>query len=97
MIELTFEWDSDKSAANERKHGVAFEEARTVFGDAHALHQYDGEHSWAEDRFIIIGRSELERVLFVVYVERTEMTMRLVSARRAMVRERRMYEKKANE
>jgi hypothetical protein len=95
MQELRFEWDPDKAAANERKHGVSFDEARTVFGDAYAWHMYDGDHSWAEDRFIIIGRSERSRVLFVVYVERTEMTMRLISARRATARETRTYEEKA--
>ncbi|HEX8252657.1 MAG TPA: BrnT family toxin [Thermoanaerobaculia bacterium] len=95
-MRLQFEWDSAKARENERKHGIAFEEARTVFGDAYALHTYDGEHSWQEDRFIIIGRSELSRVLFVVYVERTEMTMRLISARRATAREKRTYEKEAS-
>lgn len=91
-LTLTFEWDPAKAEGNERKHGVSFEEARTVFGDAYALHLYDGEHSWNEDRFIIVGRSERERVLFVVYVERTKLTMRLISARRARLRERRTYE-----
>jgi len=90
-----FEWDAAKAAENLRKHGVSFEEARTVFGDAYALHVYDGEHSWAEDRFIIIGRSERDRLLSVVYVERVELTLRLVSARRATLRERRTYEEKS--
>ncbi|HEY0160566.1 MAG TPA: BrnT family toxin [Thermoanaerobaculia bacterium] len=94
-MELKFEWDPEKARENERKHGVSFEEARTVFGDVFALHQYDGPHSWEEDRFIIIGRSERQRILFVVYVERTEMTMRLISARHATLRERRSYEKES--
>ena len=93
-MKLTFEWDEAKARANERKHGVSFDEARTVFGDAFALHQYHGPHSWKEDRFIIIGTSEQERVLLVVYVERTELTMRLISARRATARERKTYEEK---
>jgi uncharacterized DUF497 family protein len=90
-----FEWDAAKAEANLEKHGVSFEEARTVFGDAYALHVYDGSHSWDEDRFIIVGRSERERLLFVVYVERTEVTLRLISARRATLRERRTYEEKS--
>lgn len=94
MKELTFEWDPDKASSNERKHGVSFDEARTVFGDQRALHEYDGDHSWHEDRFMIIGTSERARVLTVVYVERTEMTMRLISARAATIRERRSYEEK---
>jgi uncharacterized protein len=94
LKDLAFEWDPDKARENERKHGVSFDEARTVFGDQCALHTYDGEHSWHEDRFIIIGMSEGSRMLTVVYVERTEMTMRLVSARGATIRERRRYEEK---
>ena len=91
---MNFEWDDAKAHANERKHGVSFEEAKTVFGDAHALHRYDGAHSWDEERFIIIGVSELHRVLCVVYVERIEETFRLISARPATTRERKAYEEK---
>jgi uncharacterized protein len=79
--DLTFEWDPAKARANERKHGVSFDEAKTVFGDQSALHTFDGAHSWHEDRFMIIGMSERDHLLTVVYVERTETTMRLVSAR----------------
>lgn len=93
---MQFEWDPTKALANEEKHGVPFEEARTVFHDSAALHVYDGPHSWNEERFIIIGMSERPRLLFVVYVERVEETFRLISARRATPRERRSYEEKAN-
>jgi uncharacterized DUF497 family protein len=89
-----FEWDEAKALANERKHGVSFEEAKTVFGDVFALHTYDGVHTWDEDRFIILGISERERLLYVVYVERSEVTLRLISARRATLRERNTYEEK---
>jgi uncharacterized protein len=93
-MELQFEWDPAKARANERKHGVSFREASTVFRDAYALHRYDGEHSWNEER-LIIGMSERERVLTVIYVERIEMTMRLISARPALLRERKIYEEKS--
>ena len=92
---MNFEWDEAKALANVRKHRVSFEEARTVFGDVHALHRHDDEHSWDEERFIIIGVSEVRRVLTVAYVERIEDTFRLISARTATQRERRMYEEKA--
>lgn len=95
MRTYRFEWDDIKAAENLRKHGVSFDEAQTVFGDAYALHTYDGPHSWDEDRFIIVGRSARDRALFVVYVERTEVTLRIVSARRATLRERRTYEEKS--
>lgn len=94
MFELKFEWDPEKARSNERKHNVSFEEALTVFRDTRALHAYDGDHSWNEDRFIIIGMSKWERVLMVVYVERSFMTMRLISARPASLRERNAYEEK---
>jgi uncharacterized DUF497 family protein len=89
-----FESESQKARSNERKHGVSFEEAETVFRDVFALHAYDGDHSWEEDRFIIIGMSERERVLTVVYVERTSVVLRLISARRATLHERKTYEEK---
>lgn len=93
-LDLRFEWDSDKARSNEQKHGVSFSEAETVFRDRYALHVYDGDHSWNEERFIIIGMSERERVLTVVYVERKVMTMRLISARPARRQERKDYEEK---
>jgi uncharacterized DUF497 family protein len=73
---------------------VRFGEAETVFRDAFALHVYDGDHSSTEDRFIIIGMSEHERMLTVVYVERTSMTLRLISARPAKTHEKKDYEEK---
>ncbi|HET8772860.1 MAG TPA: BrnT family toxin, partial [Thermoanaerobaculia bacterium] len=59
---MQFEWDEAKALANEKKHGVSFSEARTVFGDNFALHENDGPHSWNEERFIIIGMSERPRL-----------------------------------
>lgn len=94
-MSLRFEWDDEKARANERKHGVSFEEAKTVFGDADAFSVIDEMHSWEEERLIMIGTSERRRVLFVVYVERIEETMRLISARRANARELQAYEEKA--
>ena len=96
MNTFVFEWDEAKALANERKHGVSFDEAKTVFGDAYALYVPDGPHSWDEERLIIIGRSERQRHLFVVYVDRSDVTLRLISARRATPRERRAYEEKAS-
>jgi uncharacterized protein len=55
MKDLSFEWDPARARANSRKHGVSFDEAKTVFRDMLALRVYDGEHSWDEERFIIIG------------------------------------------
>ncbi len=57
MAELRFEWDPRKSTANQRKHGVSFEEASTVFYDESSLLIADPDHSYAEDRFVLLGLS----------------------------------------
>ena len=73
---------------NWRKHTVSFEDAALVFADENRIERYDDEHSIDEDRYITIGK--VERILFVIYTERGEIT-RLISARRATVQERRDY------
>ena len=94
-MELRFEWDPRKAAANRRKHGVSFTEAETVFADEHALLLADPEHSDAEDRFLLLGLSSGLRMLVVVHCYRAGDTMiRLVSARRADPSERRQYDER---
>jgi uncharacterized protein len=61
--QLRFEWDEWKSTVNRRKHGVSFEEARTVFFDENALLRPDEEHSADEDRFVLLGLSARLRTL----------------------------------
>ena len=90
---LTFEWDENKALENYRKHGVSFEEAKTVFNDFFAITIYDPNHSINEDRFIDLGRSSRGRILVVVYTERNE-TIRLISSRMATRRECGHYEEK---
>ena len=89
-----FEWDAHKAAANLAKHGVAFEEAATVFGDPDALDGPDIQHSVGEARFLRLGRSVLGHVLIVAYTLRTSdhvETIRIISARRASRKERAAY------
>ena len=69
-MELRFEWDPRKAAANRRKHGVSFAEAETVFADEHALLLADPEHSDAEDHFLLLGLSAALRILVVVHCYR---------------------------
>jgi uncharacterized DUF497 family protein len=88
---LTFEWDTNKARLNLAKHGVPFEEAATVFGDPLSLTIFDPAHSQAEDRFIILGRSHLGKLLVVAHTERGD-NIRIISARRASRRERKQYE-----
>lgn len=89
-----FEWDLDKARENERKHGVTFEEAATTFADYDAVIDDDLEHSGEEDRFIIIGISARDRMLLAVYTIRHEDVVRIISARLAVRREKRIYEEK---
>ncbi len=77
---MQFEWDPKKAVANERKHGVAFQEATTIFSDPMALTFADPDHSFDEDRDITFGFSRLERLLVVSDTYRGERT-RVISAR----------------
>ena len=88
---MDFEWDENKAAANFLKHGVSFNEAKTVFNDPLYIFFDDPEHSVYEQRYIIIGESEQKRILMVAYTERSNVT-RLISARRTTPKERKYYE-----
>lgn len=88
---LHFEWDENKSRTNLDKHGVSFEEATTVFGDPMSLTIPDPVHSLVEDRFIILGRSNQQRLVVVSHTERGH-NIRIISARPASRRERKTYE-----
>ena len=88
---MEFEWDREKAAANARKHGVAFSEAMTIFGDPLELTIDDPDHSHDERRFLSIGMSAAGRVLVVAYTEREGRT-RIINAREASSQERKSYE-----
>ena len=88
--ELAFEWDPGKAKANEKKHGISFEEARTAFFDPLAATIVD-PRDFDEQRFVTIGRSEAGRLLVVASSERGD-TIRIISARLATRRERKSYE-----
>jgi hypothetical protein len=90
-LELGFEWDSRKAAANFEKHAVSFEEASTAFGDPLARIVDDPRHSVEESRFVLMGVSRGQKLLAVMFTERGE-SVRLISARPATRRERREYE-----
>jgi uncharacterized DUF497 family protein len=92
MGDLRFSWDERKSAANARKHGVSFEEARTAFHDENAKIYDDPDHSAGEDRFILLGISIRIRILVVCHSYREEETLiRIISARKANRREKEAY------
>jgi uncharacterized DUF497 family protein len=89
---IAFEWDATKAKANVRKHGVAFEEARSVFYDEFAIQFFDEEHSTSEERFLLLGMSTAARLLLVCHCERAAGDIiRIISARRATPRESAFY------
>jgi len=88
---MQFEWDAAKATANLSKHGVSFDEAKTVFDDPLYVDFYDPDHSDEEPRYIIIGKSRRDRLLMVSYTERDD-TIRMISARELTPVERKEYE-----
>ncbi len=90
-MKLIFEWDEAKAKDNFKKHGVSFEEGKTIFNDSSLLTFPDIEHSVNEERYINIGISAAGRILIVIHMERQE-KIRIVSCRKATARERRFYE-----
>ncbi len=92
MKELTFDWDKAKNLSNQKKHGISFEEAQTVFVDEKALLMHDPDHSGSEDRFVLLGLSAKLRELVVCHCYRkTEEVIRIISARKATSKEQKQY------
>lgn len=93
-MDLTFEWDEEKAETNLKKHGVSFEETKTVFRDPLSITVSD-QRGHAEDRFVDIGRSATNRTLVVVYTERGT-NIRIISSRPVTTSERRTYEQESH-
>ena len=92
MGNIEFAWDARKARSNLVKHGVSFEEAQTVFLDDSARSIDDPDHSAQDERFLLLGYSFRSRCLIVshCYLE-SDCVIRLISARRATVKEERVY------
>jgi uncharacterized DUF497 family protein len=92
MSTLHFEWDERKSDANAKKHGVSFDEAKSVFVDERAKLIDDPDHSEDEDRFVLLGLSSALRLLLVCHCYRSESNViRIISARKATAKESKSY------
>lgn len=92
MNDLKFNWDEGKNSSNQRKHGISFEEAKTIFFDEDAIEYFDPAHSKEEDRFILLGLSFNLRVLVVCYCHRaSHSAIRIISARKATRNESKAY------
>lgn len=90
---MKYEWDEEKYFINLEKHGIRFEDALLVFNDIHALEFQDNE-SAKELRIVMIGFNVYKGVLVVVYLEKSENITRIISARKATLREEIEYEKR---
>jgi uncharacterized protein len=91
-MSIIFEWDAAKAFLNKKKHGISFDEAKTVFFDEKALVIHDPEHSKNEERFIILGLSSRVRLVVVCHCFRhAEQIIRIISARKATKRETMQY------
>jgi uncharacterized protein len=91
---MKFEWDPSKAIANQKKHGISFEEAKTVFDNSLAVIFEDEIHSVNEQREIILGHSRQNQLLLIAFTERSG-SIRIISARLATRQERENYEQNA--
>ena len=88
---MTFEWDEEKDESNCKKHGIGFDEAKTVFNDPRSITRHDEQHSEDEDRYLDLGLSAMGRLIVVSYTERAS-NIRIISCRKATKSERKTYE-----
>lgn len=93
---MIYEWDSEKAAANLKKHKVSFTEGTSVFTDPFALTFDDPDHSLTEKRFITIGASSKGRILFLAHADRGNDRIRIISARRTTKSEAHAYQETRN-
>jgi uncharacterized DUF497 family protein len=95
MTEISFEWDEEKNKLNQQRHGIRFEDAKFVFNDPCRVILSDLYHSEIEERWLAIG--VVNRALFVVFTERGENIIRLISARMATKAEEKLYNDHSNQ
>ena len=90
-IHMNYGWDIDKAKGNLKKHRVSFADAVSVFEDSEAITVEDTEQG--EERFVTIGMDCLGRILVVVYTWRSELSIRMISARKAAKTEINYYQR----
>ena len=94
MAKIKFEWERAKDKANSRNHGVSLDEAKTIFYDETAIEFYDQNHSFKEDRYLMIGLSSKLRLLLVNYTVRQsekDDIVRIISSRKPTKKEKMIY------
>jgi len=93
---MKFEWDENKNRINKEKHDISFEEAKEVFDDALHISKLDYRFNYFEERWITIGSTSKHKILVVVnlfFSDEGEEIIRIISARKANIKERQIYEK----
>ena len=91
---IKFEWNTAKAVTNIKKHGVSFDEAKSIFFDEFAVQFFDQENSTNEDRFLMLGMSNETNLLLVCHCERDDgNTIRVISARKATKNESKNYQR----
>jgi uncharacterized DUF497 family protein len=92
MSKIIFEWNTAKASLNKKKHGINFDEAKSVFFDENAKIIHDPEHSEDEERFVILGLSTVARILVVIHCyQKQDSIIRIISARKATRKETIQY------
>ena len=91
IIGMNVTWDEAKNLSNQKKHGVSFEEAETVFYDDDSVLFDDPDHSVGEEQFLIIGVTDTEKLCIVSHCYRDEDVIRIISARKATKHEKQIY------
>ncbi len=94
-MSLTFEWNPRKATTNLRKHKVSFAEATTAFNDPFGATVTDPDHSNEEERFILVGQSNRQRLLIIAFTERSG-RIRIINARLLTEAERKQYEEQGD-
>lgn len=95
MHDIQFTWDPQKAKSNKKKHGISFDESKSVFYDPNGLLIIDPDYGDDEERFVLIGLSFNLRILVVCHCYReNEMVVRIISARKATKREQKQYKEK---
>jgi hypothetical protein len=90
-VALIFRWDQRKAKTNLTKHGISFEEASSAFGDPLSITIEDVDHSYGENRYILLGETLENDLVIVAHTDRNG-EIRIISARLATKQERRSYE-----
>jgi uncharacterized DUF497 family protein len=93
---MKFEWDENKNRINKEKHDISFEEAKEVFDDALHISKLDYRFNYFEERWITIGSTSKYKILVVAnlfFSDEGEEIIRIISARKANIKERQIYEK----